>query len=45
MTEIIEKNGFHHTEDLELKNIKRIILNNNDKNSNEIIRVFQLSYN
>lgn len=41
MCEIIKNKGFVFVENLELKNINRIILKKNNKNSNEIIAVFK----
>jgi hypothetical protein len=41
MCKIIEEKGFKFVENLELKNINRIILKNNGKNTNEVIAVFK----
>lgn len=41
MQEIIESNGFVYVESFELKNINRVILRNNNRNTNELILVFK----
>ena len=41
MSEVIDKKGFIFVENLELKNINRIFLKQNGKNTNEVISVFR----
>jgi hypothetical protein len=41
MCNIIKNNGFEFIENLELKNINRIFLKQNNKNTNEVIAVFK----
>tara|TARA_R110000822_G_scaffold80191_2_gene191220 strand:- start:3590 stop:4582 length:993 start_codon:yes stop_codon:yes gene_type:complete len=41
MCDIIQDNGFEFIEDLELKNINRIFLKQNNKNTDEVIAVFK----
>jgi hypothetical protein len=43
MQNIIESNGFVYVESFELKNINRVILRNNNINTNELILVFKKS--
>ena len=42
MRDIIINNGFKYIESFELKNINRVFLQQNNKNTNELIYVFQL---
>tara|TARA_R110000782_G_C14776969_1_gene409611 strand:+ start:190 stop:1176 length:987 start_codon:yes stop_codon:yes gene_type:complete len=41
MSNVIKENGFQFVENLELKNINRIFLKQNGKNTNEVISVFR----
>jgi hypothetical protein len=41
MCDIIEDSGFEFIEDLELKNINRVFLKQNNKNTDEVIAVFR----
>lgn len=41
MSNVIKEYGFEFVENLELKNINRIFLKQNDKNTNEVISVFR----
>ena len=41
MSNVIKENGFEFVENLELKNINRIFLKQNGKNTNEVISVFR----